>query len=118
MEHVITGPSNLDQPMEYGPVQPHHHKLADNFVQQSLKKISMDLPKGVPSSLVTKQLATQSRIEQIHNKWKLATEKGDTSPYPYKEVLLAERGFTDTLEGFFQKSPGFRHIFNQIQQGA
>jgi len=115
--HVITGPGSIQKPMEYGPVADHHHKLADNYIQGLLKQVSVDLPQGVPSSLVTKQLATQQKLEALHNRWKLGTEAGKTDPYPYKEALLISRGFTDTLESFFQKSPGYRHWFNQIQSG-
>lgn len=90
--------------------------VADNFFQASLKKVSVDLPKGVPSSLITRQLAAQNKLEQIHNKWKLSLSKGEATEYPYKDVMLAQRGFEDSLEDFFNRSPGYRHLFNQMHR--
>jgi hypothetical protein len=116
MNDLLMGNADLSQPQPSKPLNPQSHREADAFVQSCLKKVSTDLPKGVPGKLVTQQLAAQVAIERLHNKWKLAAQKGDTTPYPYKEVLLQERRFTDSLESFLDKAPGYRHLYNQISQ--
>ncbi len=114
MNNLLTGHMDISNPRIGNQIGPDTHREVDAFCQACLKKVSRDLPKGVPGSLITQQLSAMSSIENIHNKWKLSVEKGDTTPYPHKDILLHERRFTDSLENFLQKSPGFRHLYNQI----